>query len=399
MNIAQLARANLRHNIGRSAGLAVLVAALAFVALGGALVTMSLQNGLASLEARLGADILVAPNTAKSQTNLEELLIDGVPGGFYMDKSYVEKVAAVEGVEKVSPQYYLATVKAGCCSMPVQIIGFDPETDFSIRPWIARSYSSELGPRDVVTGCNISGTAGSTVMFYGVECRIVARLDETGTALDNAVFATNETLRELIDASGKQNLGVLDDKDPEEVVSTIQVKVANGYQVSDVADYINLYVRGVSAVSTKSMTSGVSDGVAGVSAVIGAVMAVLCIIALVVLVVSFTVAGRHRTREFAVLRVIGATRSMLSRLVITESVIVSALGALAGCAFALAGMFSFGGAIEQALGLPFLAPATPQVVLATLLVFAVALLAGPVASVFSARKLARVDAGQTLRSE
>ena len=128
-------------------------------------------------------------------------------------------------------------------------------------------------------------------------------------------------------------------------------------------------------------------------------MAVLCIIALVVLVVSFTVAGRHRTREFAVLRVIGATRSMLSRLVVTESVIVSAFGALAGCAVALAGMFAFGGAIEQALGLPFLAPAVLQVVLATLLVFAIALLAGPVASMFSARKLARVDAGQTLREE
>lgn len=397
MSILSLAAANLRRNVGRTVGLAILVAALAFVALGGVLVTSSLQNGLASLEARLGADILVAPQTAKSKTDLEQVLVDGVPGGFYMDKSYVDRIAALEGVEKVSPQYYLATVKAGCCSMPVQIIGFDPATDFTIQPWIARSYGEELGREDVITGCNITGTVGSTVLFYGVECHIVGRLDETGTSLDNAVFATNETLRDLIEGSGKQNLGVLDGKDPDQVVSTIQVKVKNGYRVSDVTDEINLHVRGATAVQTKVMTSGVADGVAGVGGVIGAVVSVLCVVALIVLVVSFVVVGRHRTREFAVLRVAGASRSMLSRLVLVESLIESVVGAVVGVALALAVLYGFGGAIEQALGLPFLMPDMGQIIAMALVVFVVAVVAGSLASAISARQLSRVDPGQTLR--
>ncbi|MBQ3301452.1 MAG: hypothetical protein IJH04_04840, partial [Eggerthellaceae bacterium] len=157
MNIRKLPFANLRHNMGRTVGLVVLVALLAFVACGGALVLSSLQNGLSSLEARLGADVMVAPDTAKSKNDLQSVLVDGIPGNFYMNKDYVEKIVAREGVDRVSFQYYLATLKAGCCSMPLQIIGFDPETDFTVQPWIARSYGSELGLLDIVTGSKVTG--------------------------------------------------------------------------------------------------------------------------------------------------------------------------------------------------------------------------------------------------
>lgn len=399
MTIFRLACANLRYRIGQTIGFVALVALLAFIALGGALVSSSLQNGLSSLEARLGADIIIAPDSAKSKADLESILLDGTPGYFYMDKSYLDKIAALEGVEKVSAQYYLATVKAGCCSMPVQVIGFDPETDFTIQPWIARSYASELGREDIVTGSNITGTAGSTVLFYGVECRIVSRLDETGTALDNAVFATNETLRDLIAGSEEQGISVLADNDPEEVISTIQVKVANGYDIGAIADSINLHVRGVTAVQTKAMTSGVADSVAGMANVIGALMGALWLIVLAVLVIAFSALGRHRTREFAALRVSGASRSFLSRLVMGESFVLSLIGALVGIACALVALFAFNGAIEAALGVPFLMPSLFWVLALAAIVFVITLVVGPASSALSARRLSRVDVGQILRED
>ena len=380
-------------------GIAALVAMLSVAVFGGSLVIASLRNGLASLEARMGADIIVAPKSAASTHNLEAILLDGVPGYFYMDKSFVDKVAAREGVEKVSPQYYLASIKAGCCSMPVQIIGFDPQTDFTIQPWIDHSYTQALGTRDVVVGCNITGAPGSKILFYGVECTIVAKLDETGTALDNAAYCNVDTIKELIRGSRDQGVAVLDDKDPEQIVSTIQVKVADGHSISSVVDDINLYVRGATAVRSKAMTSGVADSMAGVSRVIGILIAVVWAIAAMVLAVTFWVLGRQRTKEFAVLRVLGARAADLSHLVVVESFVVCCAGAVAGVLIAGILTMAFCGALEDVLGLPFLLPNVATLALMAGATVLVVLVAGMLSSVLTARKIAKVDASQILRDE
>lgn len=399
MDLRKLPANNLKRNAGRTVLLVVLVALLSFMVFGGSVVVTSLQNGLSSLEARLGADIIVVPRTAKSTTDLESIVLEGTPGYFYMDDAIVDKVAARNGVERVSPQYYLATVKAGCCSMPVQVVGIDPETDFSIEPWIARSYSRDLGIHDIVAGCNITGAPGSKILFYGVECTIVSKLDETGTSLDNAVFCSSDTLKDLIRGSQEQGISVLADNDPDSIVSTVQVKVADGHNVSDVVDDINLHMRDVWAVQSRAMTSGVADSIAGASTVIGVLFASLWVLAAVVLVVAFTMMGKQRRREFAVLRVLGASRRALSGVVVKESLIVSAMGALLGVIVAAGAVHAFGGTIESALGLPFLIPEVGQLAVFALLAFVVAMIAGPAASATSAMRLSRVDIGQILREE
>lgn len=399
MDLKKLPISNLVHNSGRTAGLVVLVVLLAFVVYGGSLVMSSLQNGIKSLEARLGADIIVAPYEAHTHNDLNEIIVEGVPGQFYMDASYLDKVAATEGVEIASPQYYLATVKAGCCSMPVQIIGFDPETDFTVQPWIARTYEGELGPEQVVVGCNITGAPGSTIQLYGVKCEIVSKLDETGTQMDNAVFATRSTVQTLINAAIEKGFPPDSHENPATMISTVQVRVADGYDAEYVAADINMHVRGAYAVTTKAMTSSVADSVAGIAGIVGVLMAVIWIIAAVVLVVAFSVAGKHRAKEFAVLRVIGASRKALSGIVLKEAALISALGAVIGIVVALVIVLAFNGALEGALGVPFLMPDVPTMVLFAVLAFVVTMIAGPAASVVSAQRLSKVDPGQVLREE
>jgi len=399
MNLKTYPLNSLRRHPARTAGLCVLVALLCSAVLGGSLVIGSLQNGLASLEARMGADILVAPKSASTTTNLEDILINGIPGYFYMDKSYVDKVAQVEGVERVSPQYYLASVKAGCCSMPVQIIGIDPQTDFTIQPWIDHSYGKELQRGEVAVGANITGQVGSTIRFYGRDCTIVAKLDNTGTALDNAAFCDVQTITDLIEGSVEQGIAVLTNNDPNNIVSTVQVKVDPDHNVQDVTDYINLHVRGVKAVRSKAMTTGVASSMAGISRVVGILVAVVWVLAVTVLFVALWVLGRQRTKEFAVLRVLGAPSNAVARVLVTENLIVSAVGALAGIAVALLAMLGFSGALEQALGLPFLLPSVPSMAIWALLTLAMALAVGVLTSAFAARRIAKVDASQILRDE
>lgn len=399
MDARQLSIKNLTRHAGRTALLGLLVALLSAAVFGGSVLVASLRGGLASLEARLGADIVVAPKTASSKVNLDEVMLDGVPSSFYMEASKLGEVAEVEGVALASPQYYLATMKAGCCSFPVQIIGIDPATDFTIQPWIDHAYASELGEMDVVVGCNVTGAPGSTVLFYDQACRIVSKLDETGTALDSAVFCNEATIKRLIAAFEKKGIVTQEGLDPADVISTVQVKVADGVSVQRVTDEINLHVRGVKAVRARAMTSGIADSMAAMARIVGAIAVAVCVLSLVVLVVAFTILGNQRTREFAVLRVVGASRRMLVGVVLREALLMSALGALAGTALAAAVVLGFSTALEQALGLPFLVPAGGTLALYALLACGIALVAGPAAAAVSAWRLSRVDPGQILREE
>ena len=400
MDLKKLPLANLKRHMGRTTGLAAIVALLAFALYGGSLLVTSLQNGLESLEARLGADIVVAPYSAKTQYDLlNDVLLEGTPSSFYMDADTVEQVAAIDGVEIASGQYYLATMKASCCSTPVQIIGFDPETDFTVKPWISRTYGGDMELMDVVVGCNVSGSIGDNIMFYKKNCRIVAKLDETGTSMDNAVYATNETVQALIQAATDMGYDPASHQDPEEVVSIVNVKVADGYNVDDVLGAIKLYVSGVSAAATRTMTSDIADSVGAVASVIATVFGAVWVLLAAVLVVAFMVVARQRTREFAILRVIGTSRKGLRRIVLKESVVIGSLGAVVGIVVALALEVGFNTALESALGLPFLLPDVSTIALYALLAFVVTVVAGCAASYLSAMKLSKVDPGRTLREE
>ena len=80
--------------------------------------TLGLRGAANSLELaadRMGADIVVVP--AGAETKLEGALLTGVPAQFWMPAENVAKLKAIPGVEAVSQQVYLTTLKgASCCS-------------------------------------------------------------------------------------------------------------------------------------------------------------------------------------------------------------------------------------------------------------------------------------------
>ena len=397
MNINSLPLKNLKRKSGRTTALVVVVILLSISMLGGSLVVDSLQSGLESLETRLGADIIVVPDEAKSKKNLESILLDGVPGYFYMDKAYYDKVAAREGIDKISAQYYLASTKSGCCTMPVQIIGFDPETDFTVTPWIQKSGGGALGTYDIVAGYNINKAIGGTIKFFDVECKVVAKLDRTGTELDNAVYANYDTIKELIEASKTNSFKFFSNHNPDSIVSSILIDVADGYSIDEVVDDINIHVKGVEAVATKSMLSGVSDSLQGISRIIKVLVGVVWGLVLMILLVVFSSMINERKKEFAVLRVMGTSRRMLAKIILTESAAVSLIGGVIGSAISILMVYPFSTVIENELGLPFLTPNIPKMAIMTVVTIALTVVVGSAASAHEAIQLSKVDTGLILR--
>ncbi len=395
----ELARKNCTRKPGRTVALTVLSLLLCMIVLLGSLTVTGLQSGLESLQARLGADIMVVPYKAATQSKLEDMILQGNPGYFYMSNSLVDKIAGMDGIGEMSEQFYLASASSSCCSYKVQIIGFDPETDFTITPWVELSYRDTLEDMEVLVGCKLNAFAGDTLTFYGTDVKVAARLDETGTYLDTAVYANINTIKELITHAKEAQIFDFGDVNPDEIVSSILINVADGYSVEEVLNDINIHVRGVQAVQTQNMVADVSGKIGEVSSLAGILIFAVWLLVAVILMLTFAMISNERRKEFAILRVMGASRRKLAGELMKESLLTCGVGSIVGelIGLLLANLFKYN--IESALDMPFLLPSFSGMALLTIIAVAVSVLAGALSAAVSAYRISRIDAAVILRGE
>ena len=393
----RLAVKNLLGRPGRTAALFFLVLLLSLTLCGGGLVLSSLRTGLGSLENRLGADVIVMPAKAALKTDLDTLFLQGTIGPYYMSMSTVDKIAKTEGIDRLSTQIFLSSMRASCCSIPIQVIGFDPESDFTVSSWLKESRQESLDDGRLLVGSRVNANPGESIKLYNISCPVAGQLQSTGTGLDTAVYCTLPTIRTLMTAA--EDLGGYSpiSGDPSETVSAVYIKVKEGVDPKDVADSINVHVRKVKAVQTRSVITTVADSLSGLERILTVLMIAAALLVWLVLFAAFTLMTGERKKEFATLRLCGLSRGRLAGLVFREAAIVSLLGSAAGVGLSLLLVHAFAGALGNALGLPFLLPSAGTAAALALAAFLGCLLAGPLAAAVSARKLSRADTGLILR--
>ena len=377
---------NLTRKPGRTTALILLTAFLALSVFAGTLVVSSLRRGLGSMENRLGADIIVVPAEAESKSSLKNMLLQGTIGTFYMDASALDKVKETEGVQKASAQIFLSSMKADCCSVKVQIIGFDPENDFVVQPWIAESLNRPLGDMEIVVGSRVGTDVGDNFRIYDRKCLVAAKLAPTGTGLDTAVYCNMNTIHTLLQAAEEKGVShKIDSGNDAEVVSAIYVKTVPGADIGLVNNRLNGKIRKATSVRTTGMITEVSDSLGGVSRTVA------------ILFIAFSMMVNERRRELAVYRLVGMSRKMLSGMILKETALCSLAGALCGVLLGAVLVFPFTTLIETSLKLPYLAPSAGTTAVFAVLAIAVTVAAGCAASLHTASKLSRVDPGSTLR--
>ncbi len=384
---------------GRTIALTCLSFFLCFSLLAGALVITGLQSGLASLKARLGADIMVVPYSASTQSALDDIILQGNTGYFYMNRSYLSKVEATEGIGEITEQFFLATTTSSCCSYKVQLIGIDADTDFVITPWLELSGKEGLNYLEVYVGCDMNAFEGDQLTFYGTTVTVAGRLDRTGTYMDTAVFGTEETIRSLITNAMENEIFDFGDVDPDSSISCILINVAEGYSIEEVLNDINIHVSGVVAVSTGTMIADVSDKLTGISEVIGILIGVIWLLVLAIMAAAFAMVSNERKKEFAVLRIVGASRKKLSGIILAETAIVGVVGSVVGAAFAVLTTSLFGGFIESSWDMPFLLPSIGVMAIIVLAAIIISVAAAALAATICAHRISRVDAALILRGE
>ncbi|MEY8352694.1 FtsX-like permease family protein [Lachnospiraceae bacterium 54-53] len=395
MTTVHIALRTLKHKPYRSAGLAFLVAAFAFTLFGGTVLSKSLENGMNSLSKRMGADILAVPYGYEA--DIQGALLRGEPSTFYFDGSSVEKVAGVEGVKAVSPQLYIATLNASCCAYPLQLIGFDPETDFVIQPWMSEELDHPVGDGEIIIGSSINGQVGKKLKFFNQTYLIAGRLEKTGMGFDTSIFMNLDTAKQAAKASERQKAHpAAEDAD---LISSVMVKIEDGYDGKEVGNHIlQAWAKdGIYVVVAQNMMNDISGNLRGLTAYIIIMTGGLWVLAVSVLVLVFSVTLNGRKKEFSMYRVLGAPRSRLVQLILWESALISLLGTAAGMTAAILVVFPFSTYIGSRLGLPYLLPGLGTLFQAGATSFLLSFSVGPLASAYCAFKIGRSEIYSTMR--
>lgn len=355
----------------------------------------SMQNALKIGTYRLGADVLVVPE--KYAADARSALLAGEPTSFYMSRDILEKVKKVEGVRKTSPQLFIKPTSFTCCyNVNAFLVAFDPASDFTITPWLEKNLKKPLSGNEVITGRGMPVMAGDQISFFGTLFHVVGTMEPTGIKFfDQSIFMTMDAAYEMAEGSKTKSMQPISLSKNE--ISTVLVRIEDGLTPDRVAIRIEHDVDGVKAIASDEVISTVRKQLMGLLKGILIISALLWILALLMMGFVFYMIVNERQRELGLLRSMGARKMHVFRLIITEAVIISGLGGIAGLIGGSALLVTFKDAILQHLKLPYLLP--QMTFLAELVLGAIifSLLTGILSSLFPAVLASSMEPYEAIR--
>ena len=383
-----LALANIKRKPYRTAALTVLVALAAGVLFGTLFLTVSIKGGLKGINTRIGADLMIVPEGYEAQA--EGVLLSGEPSYFYMEKSIEETVRGIQGVAAVTSQFYLTSLSESCCDFPIQIIGFDPSSDFIIKSWARKKVLNTSGDEIILAGSNIT-TEKNTVRFFEYTHSVTARLAKSGTGMDNVIYTDINSLQKIFDDAKTKGFGFISDGDTKNRTSVIFVKLAADAKPDSTTARIKGAVPGVQVIQSDKFVSSLIDSISSFLAILNAVSVLVILITVLTLSIVFSLTINERLREFSILRVLGADFSRLRAIVFTEAGILGSIGAVSGVGISALILLPFNFLISEKLSMPFLLAGAGQIILFAIITFVILILACLAASVSGAIKVSKKE--------
>jgi putative ABC transport system permease protein len=396
MNITTLARRNLKRKSVRTWLLLAIVAVVSCTLFSATLFLKSINNALRLGTYRLGADILVVPR--ESETVAREALLSGHPTQFVMDRAVLDKVRAVPGVKAVTPQLFIQPTSFTCCfNVDVFLVAFDPDSDFTVRPWLKKHLGRPLGLGEVITGREIPVVAGNEIPFFGSGFRVAGTMEPTGMDFfDRAAFMSLESAYRMAESSRTAAVKPLEigrDK-----ISTVLVQIDEDMTPDRVAIRIEHDVDGVKAIASDTVISTVRQQLSGLIRAIFMISAILWAIVLLIMAFAFSMIVNERRREIGLLRAMGAARGQLTRIILTEAGLLSTIGGAAGVILGFGILLSFKELMLHHLRLPYLFPSPADLALLIGGAVAIALLTGLLSALLPAWSAVRTEPYEAIRS-
>lgn len=388
---------NIRKNLIRSLFLLIPIIILSFLFFGGFVIDQSLQKGMNNMERRLGADLMIVPEGAKEDA--QNLILEGTRESFYLKKSVYQDALSIDGVDKITAQFFLKSLAADCCSNEVEIVFFHPETDFIIQPWISKEYKRELPQDTVVVGDSINIEDGK-IKLFGKEYKVAAKMAKTGTSLDNSVYFTFSSLDTVLADAEEKGSFLTESQKNTDVISSIFINIKDGYKTGDILKKIHSSVKGkFEVVYPKQLAESLSLNLKGIYTSTHCIIVVGVVLSMMILLIVNVIITNEKKREIALIRMLGVSKIRAFQLLSEESILVCILGSITGCMVGALFVIPFGTYIGVKLDMPYLGPDLVNVLLLAVITIVISILIGFIASICPAVYISNLEPYIALRKE
>ncbi len=399
MTLIGLAIQNLLRKPFRTYALALAVAIAGGAVFSTATVMWGVERSLDLGFSKFGADLLVVPKGAL--VGMKTALLTGEPSTFYMDESLADRLRAIKGVHKVTPQLFLTTAEGSHCIIGnAFLVGFDPNHDFTVMPWLTQKRSREFKLNDAIVGANNPYQLGESVYFYGQYFTVYGKLDRTGIGLyDNAIFIRIGKAYQLAE-SAKQFSDVAPLGFKPGQISALLVQLERTAPINVVRFSISRHPE-VKVVSAGNIVTSVRQNLAALFTGTIFLSAVLIIANVLMISAIFSTLINERKKELGLLRAIGAKKGNIFQLVILEAGLLTAVGGILGVVFGAMLMRVYRRTIGfhlESLNIPFLWPAWSDILWLALSTIVLSLMVGILGALYPALMASQADPYDAIRA-
>jgi putative ABC transport system permease protein len=357
VSLLRLVLRNILGSLFRSGAIFVCATLVAGLGLSATLVVHGAQGGLRRNLSRMGADIIVIPWGTMSQ-DFDGAHLAGMMTERWMPRAYMDRIVTVEGVAAVSPQLYLSTIAdSPFCLMPeMYLIAYDPITDFVLKPWLEHDPIGSLRLGEAVGGVAVSDPDGNqNIQIYGYPIRLIRTLEETGGDVDQSLFISFDTALAIMEQVQSQPRPAFEIAP--ESISTAMVKVRLGDDPHQVAMRMLEQVPGVVPIESAGFFQTQRAQTVGLLRALLILAGLTWCLATLFMGLVFSLAANERRREIAMLRALGATRTLVLRTLLLEGVLLAITGGAVGISLAILVAGLFGEQIARATSIQIALPA------------------------------------------
>lgn len=374
----------------------LLTAVFAFFITALTVIIQSVSFGLTSTQERLGADIMVVPKGYDG--SLEGILLCSRPDTIYFSEDILDRFETIDGISDITSQLYIASLSASCCSVQVQIVAFDSDGDFVVRPWISAETEGGIpGFNEATVGYLVEAQPGDEIVLYGTPLKVKARLAQTGNGFDACVFVNLDTAEEMIRNSEEKAVRKLEMKDT--AASCYMVRVEDKNEIARICKQIEDEIDGTATIATQDFFGTIYDSINIIKIFMALIFVILWLILFVILFISLFISVNNRKKEFGLYLVIGYSRSMLYYQLMLENILIAVAGACAGIFAACMIIFSFRNLIAASVGMPYMSLGFPAVLLIVLICTGLLVFTCMALTLMMCRRLEKYEIAQLIKED
>jgi len=336
--------------------------------------------------ARQGEHILVLP---------EEMAFHPLPLlealGSYIPEEYLDRVRRMDNVKGAYPVFTQTLMVGPGMASWLALNGVTPAFLEDLRPYLKLESGRffDKGERDVVVVGSLIAKmmklrVGDKLDLRGRELKVIGILKPGGGLFEDFIgYAPLGTVQELMESEGR--------------LTSIAVTVNDLDRAAETAEAISRALPGVRARTREETLGQMMDFITRARAIHFSVASIALLIGILFVLSTMMMAVSERVKEIGVLRALGASRGLVFRLILGESLMISLGAGILGCAagYGLSKAIVYG--VSLAVGEGFLQPMVTPRILAIGLV--TSLLVGAIAGLYPAWRTSRTNIVEALRYE